>query len=104
VNFIIFDISLNMPKRTRATVEVIDSVIPLYNKYKRRHKAKFAINAGLVALDRMSSDEREILVDQLLLEESIRSTDPLAESVVSEAQGTSGGKKQNRPSRTLKSS
>jgi hypothetical protein len=63
-----FGISMDMGQKPRATIELIESTVAIYGQYQRRYTARFAINAALIALDRMGSAERDSLVDKLKIE------------------------------------
>ena len=78
----------------KTTVDLTDMAVPVKQKFMRSYGLKNMVSAGLVLFGRLSSDEREKLVDEI--------NSPLAgelKAVHDKARTRSAEKKQSQPSR-----
>lgn len=59
----------------KTNIQIVGAIFPLYEKLVARFGAKAAVSAGIVLLNKMPSDEREKLIDQMV------GTEPMPDSL-----------------------
>jgi hypothetical protein len=103
----------NKPYLDKTTIQVTNSILPVYDKLVARYGVTVAVSTGILLLDSLKSDEREKWIDKVNLmcdtdkqeyETAInREDDDAAKRVVEAAANASGvlpKKKSGKPSKS----